>query len=77
MNCISRLHGITLSAWAFAGLTGNQLANFIITNTGKFININDNIVNQKGYNNLFAVLTILYLFSLIITHFIFKNKSRN
>ena len=75
MNCISKLHGITLSAWAFAGLTGNQLANFIITNTGEFIDINGNMVNQKGYNNLFIVLTILYLISLLITQFIFINKN--
>ena len=77
MNCISRLHGITLSAWAFAGLTGNQLANFIITNTGKFTNINGNIINQKSYNNLFIILVFFYLISLIITQFIFKSKNSN
>ena len=27
MNQVSRVHGAILSAWAFAGLTGNQLAN--------------------------------------------------
>ena len=27
---ISTIHGLTLSAWAIAGLTGNQLSNFII-----------------------------------------------
>ena len=30
MGSISAIHGITLSAWAFAGLTGNQLAAWIV-----------------------------------------------
>lgn len=30
MGSISAIHGITLSAWAFAGLSGNQLASFIV-----------------------------------------------
>ena len=35
MGSISAIHGITLSAWAFAGLTGNQVASLIVKNTGK------------------------------------------
>lgn len=30
MENISKIHGIILSAWAFAGLTGNQIAHFIL-----------------------------------------------
>ena len=30
MGNISAIHGLTLSAWAIAGLTGNQLANWIV-----------------------------------------------
>ena len=37
MGSISAIHGITLSAWAFAGLAGNQMASWIVNNTGKFI----------------------------------------
>lgn len=37
MGSISAIHGITLSAWAFAGLTGNQIATLIVSNTGSFI----------------------------------------
>ena len=37
MGSISAIHGITLSAWAFAGLTGNQLANFIVEKTNKWL----------------------------------------
>lgn len=34
MGSISAIHGITLSAWAFAGLTGNQMATWIVNHTG-------------------------------------------
>ena len=34
MGSISAIHGITLSAWAFAGLTGNQAATMIVQKTG-------------------------------------------
>lgn len=30
---VSTTHGLTLSAWAFAGLSGNQLASFVVTHT--------------------------------------------
>ncbi|MBR3525698.1 MAG: hypothetical protein IKO11_07600, partial [Lachnospiraceae bacterium] len=36
MGSISAIHGITLSAWAFAGLTGNQVASLIVKNTGSY-----------------------------------------
>ena len=39
MGSISSLHGIALSAWAFAGLTGNQIANLIVEKTGNYQNI--------------------------------------
>lgn len=39
MGNISAIHGITLSAWAFAGLTGNQMASFIVKHTGSFIDV--------------------------------------
>ena len=39
MGSISSLHGIALSAWAFAGLTGNQVASIIVEKTGSFQNI--------------------------------------
>ena len=73
MNNISRIHGITLSAWAFAGLTGNQLSTFIVTHTGKLIKTMDcNIINPSGYNNVFLILLILYTSSLIISSLIYK-----
>ena len=39
MGKISSLHGIALSAWAFAGLTGNQVAGMIHEKTGSFQSI--------------------------------------
>ncbi len=39
MGKISSIHGIALSAWAIAGLTGNQIADVIVTKTGSYQNI--------------------------------------
>jgi OFA family oxalate/formate antiporter-like MFS transporter len=39
MGKISSIHGIALSAWAFAGLTGNQIAGVIYNATGSYQNI--------------------------------------
>jgi OFA family oxalate/formate antiporter-like MFS transporter len=35
-TCLSRVHGVTLSAWAFAGLVGNNFAIFIYSLFGSF-----------------------------------------
>jgi OFA family oxalate/formate antiporter-like MFS transporter len=39
MGKISSIHGIALSAWAIAGLTGNQIADLIVAKTGSYQNI--------------------------------------
>ena len=39
MGKISSIHGIALSAWAIAGLTGNQIAELIVSKTGNYQNI--------------------------------------
>ena len=36
---ISKIHGLSLTAWAMAGLTGNQLSTFIKNITGSYLNI--------------------------------------
>ncbi|MBR6737070.1 MAG: MFS transporter [Clostridia bacterium] len=36
MGKISSIHGIALSAWAIAGLTGNQIADLIVSKTGNY-----------------------------------------
>lgn len=39
MKHISKIHGLTLSAWAMAGLCGNQMSEVIHNNTGSYINV--------------------------------------
>ena len=61
MSNISAIHGITLSAWAFAGLSGNQLANWIVNKFGEFIDmekwVNEGVkvVNAGGTNMAYGV----------------------
>ena len=70
MGSISAIHGITLSAWAFAGLSGNQLATFIVNHTGEFITKNINGVDVKlnpaGYQNVLYVTGALYILALVL-----------
>ena len=55
MEKISTIHGLTLSAWAFAGLSGNQLSNLIVNILG------------LPFSTLFIILFILYGISLILS----------
>lgn len=59
MKNVSIIHGFTLSAWAFAGLVGNQLGNFIITN--------------YNYQFLFIILTLFYLLAYYVTYKYIRN----
>ncbi|MCI6552831.1 MAG: OFA family MFS transporter [Lachnospiraceae bacterium] len=54
MKSISQIHGLALSAWAFAGLTGNQLSSFIVSRT-------------QSFTNVLYVTTILYAVALVIS----------
>ena len=65
MGSISALHGITLSAWAFAGLTGNQMASWIVSNFGEEIEVAGNMVNPVGYQTVLYVTLVLYIIALI------------
>ncbi len=64
MGSISALHGITLSAWGFAGLTGNQMANWIVQNFGEEIEVAGNMVNPVGYQTVLYVTLALYIVAL-------------
>lgn len=75
MGSISAIHGITLSAWAFAGLSGNQLATWIVNRFGEWIEIdhvlaNGDIekisVNPTGYQYVLYATIALYILALII-----------
>ncbi len=67
MSNISAIHGITLSAWGFAGLTGNQLATWIVNHFGEMIEINGNMVNPVGYQTVLYVTIALYVVALILS----------
>jgi len=73
MGSISALHGITLSAWAFAGLTGNQMATWIVNNFGTFVDDgHGNMINPTGYQTVLYVTLVLYIVSLLISVFFVK-----
>lgn len=53
MRNISQLHGLALSAWAIAGVTGNNCSEFILQRTGM-------------YENLLLVCAVLYAVALLV-----------
>lgn len=61
MKAISKIHGITLTAWAAAGLSGNQLASFIVHVLG------------MSYRVVFVAIAILYAIAFLISKFIVKS----
>lgn len=73
MGSISAIHGITLSAWGFAGLTGNQIANLIVNSTGAFItDSHGNRINPVGYQNVLYLTVVLYIIALLISIFLVR-----
>ena len=68
MSNISAIHGITLSAWAFAGLSGNQLASWIVNNFGDTASK----YNPEGYQIVLYVTAALYAISLLLSVFLVK-----
>lgn len=73
MGNISAIHGLTLSAWGFAGLTGNQLATWIVNNFGSFVDDgHGNMINPTGYQTVLYVTGALYVISLLISIFLVR-----
>ncbi|MDE6435288.1 MAG: OFA family MFS transporter [Lachnospiraceae bacterium] len=75
MSNISAIHGITLSAWAFAGLTGNQMATWIVNHFGKAVEIEHELadgtvelltVNPTGYQCVLYATIVLYIIALVV-----------
>ncbi|MCR4922761.1 MAG: MFS transporter, partial [Lachnospiraceae bacterium] len=66
MGSISAIHGLTLSAWAIAGLTGNQVATFIVNHTGEFIEHDGVMINPVGYQNVLYFTIVMYIIALVI-----------
>ncbi len=67
MSNISAIHGITLSAWGFAGLTGNQLATWIVNHFGTWVEIHGYNVNPTGYQTVLYVTIVLYILALVLS----------
>lgn len=67
MGNISAIHGITLSAWGFAGLTGNQLATWIVNHFGEYVTIDGYQVNPVGYQTVLYVTVVLYVVALVLS----------
>jgi len=61
MKTISTVHGLALSAWAFAGLSVNQLSAFIIAKTG-------------SYNNVLYAILAMYAVAFFISTFLLRAK---
>ncbi len=76
MGSISALHGITLSAWAFAGLTGNQMAAWIVNHFGEAVEIDGYMVNPVGYQTVLYVTIVLYIIALVMSMF-FVQKTQS
>ena len=76
MSNISAIHGITLSAWAFAGLTGNQMANWIVNTFGKPVEVHGVTVNPTGYQTVLYVTGALYVVALIISMVLVKSPKK-
>lgn len=77
MQNISAIHGITLSAWAIAGLTGNQVATFIVNHVGSFTDDgHGNMINPIGYQSVLYLTITLYIVSLLISFFMVGGKKK-
>lgn len=63
MKKISQIHGLTLSAWAVAGITGNNTSEIILNATG-------------NYQVVIAVATSLYAVALLICIFLVRSKKK-
>lgn len=59
LDSISTVHGLALSAWAFAGLTGNQLSTFVLEKT-------------QSYDMVLYVIMALFTIATLISIFVVK-----
>lgn len=80
MGNISAIHGITLSAWAIAGLTGNQVATLIVNKVGSWSNItvdgHEYSINPTGYQSVLYLTIVLYIISLLVSFFMVSGHKK-
>ncbi|MCH5253945.1 MAG: OFA family MFS transporter [Lachnospiraceae bacterium] len=86
MGNISAIHGITLSAWAFAGLTGNQMAAWIVKTFGEEVSMDHLLsdgsietitVNPTGYQCVLYATIVLYIIALIVSLLLVKPANKD
>ena len=63
MDNISKIHGLALSAWAVAGITGNNMSELIL-----------NVTNSK-YDDILIFTCIFYIIAFIISMKMIKKRS--
>ncbi len=76
MGSISAIHGITLSAWAFAGLTGNQMATWIVNHFGEWVDHDGVQMNPVGYQTVLIATCALYVVALILCFVLVKPTNK-
>ena len=74
MKSISAVHGMCLSAWAIAGLTGNQMATFIVEHTGAVDPVTG--LNPTGYQNVLYATGAMYVIALIVCFVLVKPSGK-
>ena len=62
MRNVSEIHGLALSAWAIAGITGNNLTEFILSSTG------------NSYMYIFMATVLLYGVALLVSFKMIKES---
>jgi OFA family oxalate/formate antiporter-like MFS transporter len=62
MDKISKIHGLTLSAWAIAGLTGNNMSEIILK------------LSNNNYNYILISTLVFYVLAMIICYLMVGNK---
>ena len=77
MGNISAIYGIMVSAWAVAGLTGNQMASWNVNHFGEQSYGNGVSMNQPGYQTVLYVTCVLYVVALCACVFFVRPKKEN
>ncbi|MCQ2600223.1 MAG: MFS transporter, partial [Treponema sp.] len=81
MGSISAIHGITLSAWGFAGIAGPQLAAFIIKHFGGDISKVEYhgkmmTINPVGMQRIMIATLVLYTVALLLSLFLVRKSGK-
>ena len=64
MDKISKIHGLALSAWAIAGITGNNMSEIILNATG------------RKYDYILIFTLVLYVVAFIIDKTMVEKKAK-